>query len=167
MEQLNNIIIHNVERRLLDTSVRGGTIFVKFSSWDDIFVNFPGRTWNQKQFARSANEIGITIYVKQAIALQDIVIETILGGGNSAQDPLLLKSLFVGLKTMSLSVTAKDPARWNIFIVPLQSFPYCAGITFQSGNLVLHYRSGTVNSKSFLGKVLLRIEWKFELNYAL
>ena len=27
--------------------------------------------------------------------------------------------------------------------------------------------SGTVNSKSFVGKVLLRIKWKFELTYAL
>ena len=27
----------------------------------------------------------------------------------------------------------------------------------------LKYRSGTVNSKSFVGKVLLRIKWKFEL----
>ena len=26
-----------------------------------------------------------------------------------------------------------------------------------------HPRSGTVNSKSFIGKVLLRIKWKFEL----
>ena len=26
------------------------------------------------------------------------------------------------------------------------------------------YRSGTVNSKSFVGKVLLQIKWKFELN---
>ena len=26
-----------------------------------------------------------------------------------------------------------------------------------------YYRSGTVNSKSFVGKVLLRIKWKFEL----
>ena len=26
------------------------------------------------------------------------------------------------------------------------------------------YRSGMVNSKSFVGKVLLRIKWKFELN---
>ena len=31
----------------------------------------------------------------------------------------------------------------------------------------LLYRSGTVNSKSFVGKVLLRIKWKFELTYAL
>ena len=29
------------------------------------------------------------------------------------------------------------------------------------------YRSGTVNSKPFVGKVLLRIKWKFELTYAL
>ena len=27
-----------------------------------------------------------------------------------------------------------------------------------------HYRSGTVNSKSFVGKVLLQIKWKLELN---
>ena len=29
------------------------------------------------------------------------------------------------------------------------------------------YMSGTVNSKSFVGKDLLRIKWKSELNYAL
>ena len=29
---------------------------------------------------------------------------------------------------------------------------------------VFMYRSGTVNSKSFVGKVLLRIKWKFKLN---
>ena len=29
------------------------------------------------------------------------------------------------------------------------------------------YRSETVNSKSFVGKVLLRIKQKFELNYTL
>ena len=29
------------------------------------------------------------------------------------------------------------------------------------------YRSGTVNSKSFVGQVLLRIKRKFELTYAL
>ena len=37
---------------------------------------------------------------------------------------------------------------------------YCC---FQGWQKIL-YRSGTVNSKSFVGKVLLRIEWKFELN---
>ena len=30
-------------------------------------------------------------------------------------------------------------------------------------NSAKNYRSGTVNSKSFVGKVLLRIKWKFEL----
>ena len=33
--------------------------------------------------------------------------------------------------------------------------------------IITYYRSGTVNSKSFVGKVLLRIKWKFELTYAL
>ena len=32
------------------------------------------------------------------------------------------------------------------------------------GSVNLSYRPGTVNSKSFVGKVLLRIKWKFELN---
>ena len=32
---------------------------------------------------------------------------------------------------------------------------------------VCKYRSGMVNSKSFIAKVLLRIKWKFELIYAL
>ena len=32
---------------------------------------------------------------------------------------------------------------------------------------VYQYRSGTVNSKSFVGKVFLRIKRKFELIYAL
>ena len=33
--------------------------------------------------------------------------------------------------------------------------------------VMLRYRSGTVNSKSFVGKVFLRIKRKFELTYAL
>ena len=35
------------------------------------------------------------------MSLQDIVIETILGRKNSVQGPLLLKLLFVSLKTIS------------------------------------------------------------------
>ena len=35
--------------------------------------------------------------------------------------------------------------------------------TFMVINLFQRYRSGTVNSKSFVGKVLLQIKWKFEL----
>ena len=34
-------------------------------------------------------------------------------------------------------------------------------------NMENYYRSGTVNSKSFVSKVLLRIKWKFELINAL
>ena len=30
-------------------------------------------------------------------------------------------------------------------------------------NVNINYRLGTVNSKSFVSKVLLRIKWKFEL----
>ena len=36
-----------------------------------------------------------------------------------------------------------------------------------SGEVSSQYRSGTVNSKSFVGKFLLRIKRKFELTYAL
>ena len=32
---------------------------------------------------------------------------------------------------------------------------------------IWYYRLGTVNLKSFISKVLLRIKWKFELTYAL
>ena len=43
-----------------------------------------------------------------------------------------------------------------------------SGVMFTSVYSVLSdYRSATVNSKSFVGKVLLRIKWKFELNYNL
>ena len=38
---------------------------------------------------------------------------------------------------------------------------------FKTTHFTLYYRSGTVNSKSFVGKVLLRTKWKFELTYAL
>ena len=36
--------------------------------------------------------------------------------------------------------------------------PTCPNLTW------ICYRSGMVNSKSFIGKVLLRIKWKFELD---
>ena len=44
---------------------------------------------------------------KVRISLQDTVLKTILGGRNSVQGPFLLKSLFVGLKTMSPSIHYK------------------------------------------------------------
>ena len=54
-------------------------------------------------------------------SLQHIVTETILGRKNSVQGPLLLKLLFLGLKTMSPSIHYKDntarnkEAHWLIF----------------------------------------------------
>ena len=47
-------------------------------------------------------------------------------------------------------------------------FETCHGKCGKScGKVFFRYRSGTVNSKSFVGKVLLRIKQKFELTYAL
>ena len=40
----------------------------------------------------------------------------------------------------------------------------CLLVTRSEMEVNLQYRSGTVNSKSFVGKVLLRIKWKFKLN---
>ena len=80
--------------------------------------------------------------------------------------------------------------RWVIFhmtcVYHNHRAQYHAVITNQSDNLIEHivtkldltlnmriftdvllYRSGTVNSKSFVCKVLLQITWKFELTYAL
>ena len=51
----------------------------------------------------------------------------------------------------------------SIQIVVVHNLEVNAYIGFTS----LEYRSGTVNSKSFVGKVLLQIKWKFELTYAL
>ena len=48
-------------------------------------------------------------------SLEDIVVKRMLGGKNSVQGPLVLKLLFVGLKTMSPSVTEKHPAHRNIY----------------------------------------------------
>ena len=45
--------------------------------------------------------------------------------------------------------------RTYLLVAPLLQLQQCERV---------HYRSGTVNSKSFVGKVLLRIKWKFELN---
>ena len=39
-------------------------------------------------------------------------------------------------------------------------------VEFTKGVCHMWYRSGMVNSKSFVGKILLRIKWKFELIYA-
>ena len=64
------------------------------------------------------------------VITRSILFKTMLGEKNSLQGPLLSNYCFFGLKVMSPSVTVKHHA----------------------------YRSGTVNSKSFVGKVLLRIK---------
>ena len=55
-------------------------------------------------------------------ALQDNVIETMLVGESSVQGPILLKLLFVGIKTVSPSVTAKH---YNIHCVPFKVSIIC------------------------------------------
>ena len=45
----------------------------------------------------------------------------------------------------------------EIFLIESQGHSY-------SQDVIVMYRSGTVNSKSFVGKVSLRIKWKFKLN---
>ena len=62
---------------------------------------------------------------KFARSLQDIVTETILGGENSVQGPLLLTLLFVGLDTMSPSVTAKHHTHCYIHCVPFKISIIC------------------------------------------
>ena len=54
------------------------------------------------------------------LPLQDIVIETMLSRKNSVKSPLMLNLLFVDLKTMSPSVTAKHSAYYNIHCVPFK-----------------------------------------------
>ena len=55
----------------------------------------------------------------------------------------------------------------------VRELPLCVKKSHTSGSLDCaskaneFYRSGTVNSKSFVGKVLLRIKRKFELTYPL
>ena len=69
-------------------------------------------------------------------SLQDIVIEIKLGRKNSVQGPVLLKLLFVCLKTMSLSVKAKQSAHCDSHCVPLKVSVVCS-CHFRSGNLVM------------------------------
>ena len=94
--------------------------------------NVSGKTLEDISAKLSFNEVfirALPVFVANlssvilAYALQNIVIETMLGRENSVQGPLFLKLLFVGLKTMSPSVTAKHPAHCNIFIVSPLKFP--------------------------------------------
>ena len=63
---------------------------------------------------------------KSSWSLQEIVIETMLGGENSVQGPLLLKLLVVGLEKMSSFITAKHPAHCNIHCVAFKVFIMCS-----------------------------------------
>ena len=49
--------------------------------------------------------------------------------------------------------------------VPILGMDLCSKQTLKSGDHSpdLNYRLGTVFSKSFIGKILLRIKWKFEI----
>ena len=47
--------------------------------------------------------------------------------------------------------------------VPWDSITAFCSVTGKASSFILYYRLGTVNSKSFVGKVLLQIKWKFEL----
>ena len=59
------------------------------------------------------------------------------------------------LTVMRRSIRSERVQQWTVVTVTQGTKSlYC----FNSG-----YRSGTVNSKSFVGKVLLQIKWKFEL----
>ena len=49
-------------------------------------------------------------------------------------------------------------------MIQLGMFSLSISVASEPVKIVCTYRSGTVNSKSFVGKVLLRIKWKFELN---
>ena len=68
----------------------------------------------------------------------------------------------VGLFTLHANRTSTDTANRTGIIGNngFWSLPLCQ----TSVNISTWYRSGTVNSKSFVGKVLLRIKWKFKLN---
>ena len=65
-----------------------------------------------------------------------------------------------------LSRTSTDLSLISTFNQNVDIFYRCQKIieTLHKHGNFFNYRSGTVNSKSFVGKVLLRIKRKFELN---
>ena len=68
-----------------------------------------------------------------------------------------------GIKGAAVNVPADLGPACNL----LPRLPPDAHIVSLKLKRKLEYRSGTVNSKSFVSKVLLRIKWKFKLTYAL
>ena len=81
-------------------------------------VNYVQKMTEGGQFSHSIGSVWKFIHV--FATLQDIVNGTMLGGKNSVEVSLLFKLLFVGLKTMSPSATAKDPAHYSIHCVPFK-----------------------------------------------
>ena len=65
------------------------------------------------------------------------------------------------------SVFPSSGSGFHGFGVVLWWFIVVCGGLWQFSMVALWYRLGTVNSKSFVSKVLLRIKWKFELNQGL
>ena len=55
----------------------------------------------------------------------------------------------------------------SLVVLQCNALCYCINLSVGVTLVWAVYRSGTVNSKSFVGKVLLRIKRKFELTYAL
>ena len=67
---------------------------------------------------------------------------------------------------LTLSLRYEPTLKQQLAYKPMCKFFY-KGHCIVAFGIRSHYRSGTVNSKSFVGKVLLRIKRKFELTYVL
>ena len=76
--------------------------------------------------------------------------------GPSTFPPQTCSKLFIMKLKQAVGILLECPLVVNIIV----NNKSVSGIKYM-------YRSGTVNSKSFVGKVLLRIKRKFELTYAL
>ena len=106
---------------------------------------------------------------------------------DSLSIPYEIKSLFTPSKSEKDQRTSKKDQRINsqqhsnfsrslsehrltqskLFLWLVQLFWLQCKKWFTQPSMQFQYRLGMVNSKSFVGKVLLQIKWKFELIYAL
>ena len=69
---------------------------------------------------------------------------------------------------MTVKNRPNDMLLWSMILrVHVSKLQYLAAMAEQELVCRFYYRSGMVNSKSFVGKVLLRIKQKFELINAL
>ena len=130
-----------------------------------IFKN-PSITYGNLPIVFSSNAFAVTLFVikrKQLSYSKQTIISllkwAIHGTGNrEGETPNYSQDVY-------LTANLPPPLQLKFFVVLRLDYiksPPILGVGFRSG-----YRSGTVNSKSFVGKVLLRIKWKFELNYTL